>query len=62
MYLTVTICLPVVLLKDAELVKQPSASVNPDSHALHKLTFSFDSMCIILVLYFKLKASNHSLN
>ena len=43
-------------------MKHPSASVNPDNHALHKFTFPFDSICVILVLYFKLKASNHDLN
>ena len=43
-------------------MKHPSASVNPDNHALHKFTFPFDSICVILVLYFKLKAFNIILN
>ena len=43
-------------------MKHPSASVNPDNHALYKLTFPFDSICVILVLYSKLKACNHDLN
>ncbi len=43
-------------------MKHHSASVNPDNHALSKFTFPFDSICVILVLYFKLKASNQDLN
>jgi hypothetical protein len=62
MYLTVTICLPVFLFKDALEVKQPSASVNPDNHALDSVTFLSDSICKILVPYLWLKAYNHNLN
>jgi len=52
----------VALLKEAEDVKQPSASVNPDSQALSKVTFLLHSMNVISVLYLLLKAFRKSLN
>jgi hypothetical protein len=51
-----------VLARYMELVKQPSASVNPDSHALSKLNLCLGSIYPMFVLYILLKASTHNLN
>ena len=50
------------LFKKAEQVKHPSASVNPDSQALSKLTLLMLYIYSILVLYSSLKACKNNLN
>jgi len=63
-YLTVVIVWPVDLDTLVEEVKQPSASVNPDNHALFKVNSCLSSIRQgrIFVLYTLLKASTHTLN
>lgn len=61
-YLTVVIVWPVDLDIDVEEVKQLSASVNPDNHALFKVNSYLFLIQCIFVLYTLLKALTHILN
>lgn len=61
-YLTVVIYWSVFFDIDVEQVKQPSASVNPDNHALSKVNSCLFSIQSIFVLYILLKAWTHPLN
>jgi len=60
-YLTVTMCLLLVLFKWAEEVKHYSTSVNPDNQPLYELTLMLYKKAM-LVLYFPLKACKNNIN